>query len=67
MLYLVGFWGTSCLGDSISSNPEKWNASCHISKQMMSQSSVIVALQREWVIPEETQKDKNICHLAAIR
>ena len=34
---------------------------------MMSQSSVTVALQHGWVIPEETQKENNICHLAAIK
>ena len=33
----------------------------------MSQSSAIAALQREPVSPEETQKGKNTCHLAAIR
>ena len=33
----------------------------------MSQPSVIAALQRELVSPEETQGGKDTCHLAAIR
>ena len=36
-------------------NIYKWNISCHINKQRMSQSPVIAALQRELVSPEETQ------------
>ena len=36
-------------------NIYKWNIPCHISKQRMSQSSTIAALQREPVSPEETQ------------
>ena len=49
---------------------EKWNIFCHISKQRMSQSSTIVALQQKPVheiSPEETQEAMNTCHLAAIR
>ena len=46
---------------------EKWNISCRISKQRMSQSSAIAALPQEPVSPEETQEGKNTCHLAAIR
>ena len=38
-----------------------------ISKRRMSQPSVIAALQRELVSPEETQGGKDTCHLAAIR
>ena len=44
---------------------EKWNISCHISKQRM--SSVLAALQHELVNPKETQERKNTCHVAAIR
>ena len=46
---------------------DKWNIACHISKQRMTQSSAIAALQREQVSPEETREGKNTCHLAAIR
>lgn len=34
---------------------EKWNISCHISKQRTSQSSMIMALQHELVSLRETQ------------
>ena len=44
---------------------EKWNISCHISKQRM--SSVFAALQHELVNPKETQERKNTCRVAAIR
>ena len=38
---------------------EKWNIACHISKQKMSQSSVIAATTNgELVSPEETQEGK---------
>ena len=47
---------------------EKWNISCHISKQRMSESSAIVATKEgKLVNPEGTQEGKNTCHLAAIR
>ena len=36
-------------------NIYKWNISCHINKQRMSQSSRIATLQREPVSPEKTQ------------
>ena len=39
---------------------EKWNISYYISKQKMSQSLVIAALSK-------LRKEKNICHLVAIR
>ena len=48
--------------------PEKWNNSCYISKQRMSQSSAIVTIMDgKLVSPEGTQEGKNTCHLAAIR
>ena len=47
---------------------EKWNISCQISKQRISQSSAIaVTTEGELVSPEGTQEGKNTCHLAAIR
>ena len=47
---------------------EKWNISCHISKQRMSQASAVVA-SNDWelVSPEGTQEGKHTCHPAAIR
>ena len=36
----------------------KWNISCYIGKQKMSQSSAIIALQCEPLSPEETQDTK---------
>ena len=35
----------------------KWNISCYISKQRMSQSSAIAAFQCEPVSPEKTRKE----------
>ena len=47
---------------------EKWNISCRISKQRMSQSSLVEAIMDgELENPEESQGGKNTCHLAAIR
>ena len=37
---------------------EKQNISCHTSKQRMSQSSAIAALQSEPVSPEDTQEEE---------
>ena len=46
---------------------DKWNIACHISKQRMSQSSMIAAFQHEPLSPEETQEGRNTCHLAVVR
>ena len=46
---------------------KKWNIPCHISKQWMSQSAVIAALQHKLVSPKGTQKGAQYLHLAAIR
>ena len=47
---------------------EKWNISCHISKQRMSHSpSTAATTDGELVNPEGTQEGKNTCHLTAIR
>ena len=47
---------------------EKWNISCHIHKQRMSQSSATAATtDGELVSSEGTQEGKNTFHLAAIR
>ena len=47
---------------------EKWNISCHISKQRMSQSTAVAATtDGELVNSEGTQERKNTCHLEAIR
>ena len=43
---------------------EKWTVSCHISKQSMSQSSVISALQCQWALRElKKQTNKKKKHL----
>ena len=47
---------------------EKWNISCHISKQRMSKSIAVADTKDgELVNPEGTQEGKNTCCLAAIR
>ena len=55
-------------GQEVGVKTEKWNISCHISKQRMSQSSAIAAtMEGELVSPEGTQEGRNTCNLAAIR
>ena len=47
---------------------EKWSISCCISKQRMSESSVIAVItDGELINLEGTQEEKNTCHLAAFR
>jgi len=47
---------------------EKWNISCHISKQRRSLSSAIAAISNgELVSPEGTQERENTCHLVVVQ
>ena len=47
---------------------DKWNNTCHISKQRLSPlSATAVTADGELVSPERTQEGKNTCQLAAIR
>ena len=52
---MEGMWHNGVVFPLACHGSEKWNISCHISKQMMSQSSMIVALQHELVNPEEME------------
>ena len=56
------------LTQNVLQGAEKWNISCRIRKQKMSQPSAIVHITAdELVSPEGTQEGKNTCYLAAIR